>query len=250
MKNFNLSVGALALSALMGCSQMNAMDAFEGDETQAVTEQELSSLVAPEPKSKSSDYRAYSRTYRLYGVQGEGESRYATLANKRDWSTFDVKVGDLFGRNWKVASIGEDSIELSGPAGRARIAAGRDATIREIRHRIDRVVTYAGKHRYLVNAGSVELIRGRYGVGAQSEGRSGVFPEDAVELTQVDERGLLGRLGFKAGDLIFAVENARFGATQDALDALADRFQDRAAGMFTVRVFRNGSSQDLQFEIR
>lgn len=250
MTNYKVSIGALAFTALLGCSQVNGMDEFEGDDVEAVSEQELSALLAPEPKSRYTDYRAYSKAYRLFGVSGEGTSRYATLANKKGWATFDVRVGDMLGRNWKVAEIGDTYVRLSGPSGSVRLNEGRDASVREILHRIDRVTTYLGKHRHIVNASAAKIIRERYGVGATSEGRSGVFPDDAVELVTVDPKGLFGRLGFQAGDLVFTVENSRMMATQSALESLADKFQNRDLGMITVRVFRGGSSQDLQFEIR
>lgn len=250
MTNFKVSIGAVALTALLGCSEVNGVDVFEGDDVEAVTEQELSSLLAPEPKSRYTDYRAYRKAYRLFGVSGEGDSRYATLANKKGWATFDVRVGDMLGRNWKVAEIGADYIRLRGPSGTVRINEGGDASVREILHRVDRVTTYLGKHRHVVNAATVKLIRDRYGVGATSEGRAGVFPDDAVELVTVDPKGVFGRLGFQPGDLIFTVENSKMMASQSALETLADKFQNRDLGMITVRVFRGGSSQDLQFEIR
>jgi hypothetical protein len=216
----------------------------EEDHT-GVSESELSMLLAPEPGAAAADYEASTSRYRLFGVQLSqvpAES-FATLAETSTWATRNIRVGELLGRNLRVADITPTGLQLTGASGTWVLPVGKEVHLRVIRHRFDKAAVHEGRLRWRVEGGAVAQIRGRYGLGAQAE-QVNVFPAPAIRLIHLQEGGVLARLGFREGDLLFRMN--RKPLTPHDLGAIADRFTE-PGGTVRLEVFREAAFQELTF---
>lgn len=218
--------------------------ASEGLHT-GVSNSELSMLLAPEPGAAAAEYDARTARYRLLGVQLSqvpAES-FATLAETSTWETRNLHVGELLGRNLRVTAITPEGLQLTGTDGTRVLPVGQDVPLRVIRHRFDTAAVYEGRLRWRVKRDVVARVRGRYGVGARAEPVK-VFPEPAIRLIQLQKDGVLARLGFREGDLLFSMNGEPL--TPDNLGALAERLA-QPEGTVRLKVFRDAAFQALTF---
>lgn len=249
MKTFAVMVIGLSTATLAACSTESLPDEGRMDEAapRGVSELELSALLAPEPGAAAADYAASTSRYRLFGVQLSqvpSESS-ATLADISTWATRNLRVGELLGRNLQVAAITLEGLELKGVEGSQLLRPGQDVRLRVIQHRFDRTAVHRGRHQWRVDAGAVTQIRGRYGLGAQVD-QVNVFSEPALRLNQLQERGLLARLGLHEGDLLFSMDGRPLAPSD--LEALADRVAEPGHTV-RLRVYREAGFQELTFVV-
>lgn len=249
MKTFSVLTLGIAVATLAACST-EALPR-EGNTAEAlhtgVSASELSMLQAPEPGAAAADYEARTTRYRLFGVQLSqvpAES-FATLADTSTWETRNLHVGELLGRNHRVTAITPAGLQLTGTEGTRMIPVGLDVPLRVIRHRFDKAAVHEGRLRWKVKGGEVAQLRRRYGLGAQAEPVK-VFPEPAIRLILLQEDGVLARLGFREGDLLFSMNGEPL--TPDNLGALADRLAE-PGGTVRLKVFREASFQVLTFTV-
>lgn len=188
---------ALVLSA---CAAGATIDGVEIDEA------EVKTLSLPEPGARAGEYRARQAVLRLFGVQGVGTAEaFATVADTRTWATSDHRVGDVLGRNLRIARIDGNGIELAGGAAPIRLEIGQDVTVRLVEHDYDRAVSYQGAHRYQVRAAVLRRIAAGRGAGATGE-EIDIGGERAVRLGAVAPGSALSRLGLREGDRIHGVD--------------------------------------------
>jgi hypothetical protein len=249
MKTFAVLTIGISVAALASCSS-EALPPERGPEEEiqtGVSELELSALVAPEPGAAAADYEASTSRYRLFGVQISqvpAES-FATLAETSAWTVRNLRVGELLGRNMRVAAITPAGLQLTGDRGTWVIPVGQEARLRVIRHRFDKAAIHQGRHGWRVDGGAVAQISGRYGMGAQAEPVE-VFGRPALRLVHLQEEGVLARLGFREGDLLFRMNGQQL-APGD-LGAFAARMAEPGAKV-RLEVFREASIQELTFSV-
>ncbi|NMO13526.1 hypothetical protein HPC49_09730 [Pyxidicoccus fallax] len=249
MKILSMLTLGIAVSMLSACSTETLPR--EGNTGEAlhtgVSEAELSMLLAPEPGATAADYEARTHRYRLFGVQLSQvpSESFATLAETSTWETRNLYVGELLGRNLRVTAITPEGLQLTGAEGARVLSVGRDVPLRVIHHRFDRAAVHEGRLHWRVKGDVVARIRGQFGPAARAESVK-VFPEPAIRLTHVQEAGVLARLGFREGDLLFSMNGERL--TPDNLGSLADRLTEPGS---TVRleVFRESAFQTLTFTV-
>jgi hypothetical protein len=249
MKTLSVLTLGIAVATLAACST-EAPPREGGTEEElhtGVSQSELSLLLAPEPGAAAAEYEARTTRYRLFGVQLSqvpAES-FATLADTSTWETRNLHVGELLGRNLRVTAITPAGLQLTGTGGARVLAVGQEVPLRVIRHRFDTAAVHEGRLRWRVKAGVVAQLRGRYGLGAEAEPVK-VFPEPAIRLTHLQEGGVLARLGFREGDLLFSMNGEPL--TPGNLGALADRLAE-PGGTVHLRVFREAAFQALTFTV-
>jgi hypothetical protein len=249
MKTFAVLAIGICVATLAACST-EALPREGGANEElhtGVSELELSALLAPEPGAAAADYEASTSRYRLFGVQISrvpAES-FATLAETSTWATRNLHVGELLGRNLRVAAITPAGLQLTGTRGTWVLSVGQDAHLRVIRHRFDKAAVHQGRHRWKVDGGAVAQIRGRYGLGAQAE-QVHAFPEPALRLVHLQEGGVLARLGFREGDLLFSMNGKQL--TPDDLGAMADQLAEPGSTV-RLKVFREAALQELTFSV-
>jgi hypothetical protein len=154
-------------------------------------------------------------------------------------------VGELLGRNLQVAAITSEGLELKGAEGSQLLRPGQDVRLRVIQHRFDKAAVHRGRHHWKVDAGAVAQIRGRYGLGAQAQPMN-VFSEPALRLSQLQEGGLLARLGLHEGDLLFSMDGRSLGPSE--LEVLADRVAEPGRTV-RLRVYREAGFKELTFVV-
>jgi hypothetical protein len=214
-------------------------------------------VVDPEPLATPAEYTVETPVVRVLGIEkGDRPSRsYAVIADTATWNTQNLKVGDPFGRGLRVSALGPDRVELSGPDENVVLKPGEDARVKRIVHAFDHAATYAGRHRWSVDAALVRGVRARRGVGAVLErvkfgnamaGAPEGAPATVVKIVHVERGALVDRLGFREGDIVFAVDDRTW------LDENPDSFGDAIAGAANkavhVRIFRDGSSAVMDLE--
>lgn len=249
MKSMSVLLWGMVVVTLAGCS--NEAQPPEGTTREAprteVSEEELADLLAPELGDVAAAYEARTARYRLFGVQLSPvrTESFATLADTETWETRNLHVGELLGRNLRVTAITSAGLQLTGPEGSQLLPVGRDVSLRVIRHRFDMAAVHEGRHRWKVKGSVVSQLRGKYGLGAQAETLT-VFPQPAIQLTDVQENGVFARLGLHEGDVLFRMNGAPL--SPDQLGALADRLST-PGGTVQLQVYREASFQTLTYEV-
>src|SRR5688572_14613016 len=87
---------AAALLALAGCAEPRVRDL-------PITEEEHDSLVDPVPGAAIGDYRAYERTLRVLGTQGD--PAFVTLTDVKSWQSWNLRAGETLGRGMRVSDV-------------------------------------------------------------------------------------------------------------------------------------------------
>lgn len=249
MKNLARWMMGVCAVMLTACST-EAPPRLEGPEEdvhRGVSEQELSMLLAPEPGAAADDYEASVARYRLFGVQLSpvpGES-FATLADTSSWAARNVHVGELLGRNLRVAAISEKGLELTGSGVLRVLAPGQEVRLRVIHHRFDKAAVDQGRHQWKVNGSAMAQILGRHGLGGQAE-QVQVFSRPALRLSHLQEGGVLARLGLREGDLLFSMDGKPLAPGE--LGILAERMSVPGSTV-RLRVYREASFQELTYSV-
>ena len=244
MRTFTVTMLGLCAAVLTACSSETLPREPETVEP-GVSEAELSSLLAPEPRAAAAEYEAVPVRYRLFGVQLSevpGES-FATLADTATWETRNLRVGELLGRNLRVRAIRPEGLELEGSGAGRVLPVGKEATVRLIRHRFDTAAVHQGRHQWKVDSEALARIRDRYGLGARAEPVS-QLSEPALRLSHVQPGGVLPRLGLREGDLLFTLDGQPLGP--GALGTLADRLAEPGRTV-RLRLHREAGLQELTF---
>lgn len=249
MKSMSVLLWGMVVVTLAGCSneaQPPAGNIGEAPRTE-VSEEELADLLAPELGDAAAAYEARTARYRLFGVQLSPvrTESFATLADTETWETRNLHVGELLGRNLRVTAITSAGLQLTGPEGSQLLPVGRDVPLRVIRHRFDTAAVHEGRLRWKVKGSVVSQLRGKYGLGAQAETMT-VFPQPAIQLTDVQENGVFARLGLHEGDVLFHMNGAPL--SPDQLGTLADRLST-PGGTVQLQVYRQASFQTLTFTV-
>jgi PDZ domain len=253
MKTLANRLSALAALLLVGCTGTPA-ELAEDDpnardrDVAPVTDDELATMPAPEPDAPASEYRATAPALRLLGVQ-RGDRPFATIMDTTTWHARNVAPGELIGRNLVVAGIGDGWIDLRDGSGAVqRLAVGKGAPVRQVRHRFDEMATYAGKAVWNVSAEILAQVRARYGVGAAAEQRDDLFEGmPAIRLTEVTRGSVFDRLGFRRGDLLFRVDGETL--RPDDLERVADRLINPREKAVTVQMLRGGNPSSIAFHV-
>jgi hypothetical protein len=212
----------------------------------ALDRDELAALLRPEPHALASEYRVYATRLRLFGVQpGDGgRAPTATLADTATWATRTLAVGELYARNLALTAVDGTRAILTASDGQTIVLLpGEEAVVREIRHRFDEAAQYQGRHRWIIDSAAMGEVGRRYGAGAQAEPRH-LGATATLALTEVSEGGVLARAGFRAGDLILAVDSTP--AAQLDVAMLAARLAAPGPAL-AVAVLRGGSRLNLSF---
>jgi hypothetical protein len=244
-----LSVAAVLLASCTGTPDELADDPNERDRDVApVTDDELATIPAPEPDAPASDYRATAPALRLLGVQ-RGDRPFATIMDTSTWQTRNVAPGELIGRNLTLADMGDGWIDLRDGSGAVhRLAVGKQARLRQVRHKFDEVANYAGKAAWNVSAEILAQVRDRYGVGAAAEIRDDLFEGmSAIRLTEVTRGGVFDRLGFRRGDLLFQVDGQPLRPRD--LERVTDRLTSPREQPVTVQMLRGGNPSAMAFHV-
>jgi hypothetical protein len=213
-----------------------------------VTDEDLARLSAPEPGASPSDYRAVAPALRLLGVQ-RGDRPFASIMDTTSWQARNVPLGEDISRNLRLTDMGDGWIEITDSSGGTqRLAVGGELSPRQIRHKFDEAVTYAGKGVWNVVAENLAAARARYGAGATAVERDDLFEgTPCVQLSAVDKGGVFDRLGFRRGDLLFQIDGKPVSPAD--LERLADRFTSAREEPITVQLLRGGSASALAYYI-
>ena len=215
-------------------------------------------LLDAEPGSTAADYHTTTTQLRLLGVQagdGAGAAGYATFADRTSWATRNLRVGDFIGRNYQVAAVTADGVEIRGVHGSRHLAVAGDLELDTIRHRFDDAAQDLGRHHWAVDGATMADIRARYGDGATGQDQwldppaeVPLAPQNLVVLGGVDPRGVLGRLGLLSGDIVLAVDGAP--AQASGIGDLAGRLATPGGGRVTITVAHAGTRYPLVVDVR
>ena len=234
-------IGVIVIAALLaaGCENGGELEAAD----RSITPAEMEALVDPVPGAAIEDYRARERTLRVLGVQGDPP--FATVADTTTWQTWNLHAGETIGRGLRVREV-SGALLLEDGAG-STVSVPRDAAVpvRAITHRLDEAAVYEGRATWRIEPDALREIAELHGAGAVAEPRPDLFPVPAVELVQVDEPGVLGHLGFRAGDFVLELDGAPI--PSDVEEAIVTRAT--AGGGFTVRIYRSGAPGLRTFRI-
>jgi C-terminal processing protease CtpA/Prc len=124
---------------------------------------------------------------------------------------------------------------------------GEPVTLRVIRHRYDTLLEDQGRHRFVLKTALLDEVRGRYAPGATTA-RETALPFPALKLSALDPKGLIARLGFEEGDLVFAVDGND--VSQDSAEGLVARFAAHREGAVVVNVLRGGNALALNYDLQ
>lgn len=220
------------------------------DNQGAVDEAEVRSLAAPEPGASAGEYQRRAVTLRLFGTQvaeGSGEAAFATIAETDTWQTRDVRVGQTLGRNLVLTAVASEGVRLRDGARSLWVPVGGDLPASLIEHQYDRAVRDEGEHVYSVQPAVLGRLLARYGFGGAAE-QVTLAEQPALRLSAVAPGGLLQRLGFAEGDLIFAVDGEP--PTPAGLQPALARLLKPESGAVLVRVAHGHSQWEATYRTR
>lgn len=214
--------------------------------TNTPTEREVRALVRPESGSPATEYHSRAVTLRLFGTQGtsetEGEGATATFADTTNFATRSYQRGETLGRNLQVVAIYEDRVELLDVTSGARrtVRSGDDASVRIIEHDFDGAAHDQGQHQWSVKGRIMSRLAARYGLGATTTVMTQPFAGFAgLKIETVDARGVLGKLGLQAGDLLLAIDGQA--ASGPLLSTLTARLSEAKSQVLLLTIARGGN---------
>jgi hypothetical protein len=203
-----------------------------------ITAAEMRTLAAPEPGASTDDYQSRTVTLRVFGVQHPGTPEaFATVADATTWATRDYRVGDTIGRSLVVRAVEPDALVLASGEDEIRLGVNVDVAVRVVEHAFDTAVAARGGHDYDVDAGALSRARARYGTG--SAGATAVLDGAGVKLGALAPAGVLARLGFQAGDVLWTFDGQPI-APQD-LDRVVGTIASGGTGPHAIDLSRGGS---------
>lgn len=239
----------MALGLGLASLGVSACTPAQIDNQGAVDEAEVRSLAAPEPGASAGEYQRRVVTLRLFGTQGggSGEAAFATIAETDTWQTRDVRIGQTLGRNLVLTAVTSEGVRLRDGARSLWVPVGADLPTALIEHQYDRAVRDEGEHVYSVQPALLKRLLARYGFGGAAE-QVTLADQPALRLSAVAPGGLLQRLGFAEGDLIFAVDGEA--PTPAGLQPALARLLQPESGAVLVRVAHGHSQWEATYRTR
>ena len=245
-----------AACTTVGCSQNvdDSTSSTTSSSSQALSEATSSHALNAEPNATAADYHVSTKTFRLFGTQENAEGGgFATIADKANWSTKNIAVGDWLARNIQVAAIHSDSIDLLTSHGTITVERGKDFQEHALYHRFDTAAVYEGKSVWRVDGKVMTDLHHAYGAGATGEERSGIAPastnlgeQRSVVLTSVDRRGVLAHLGFAEHSVLLAMNGVALhrGDLEQVATALT-----KSGTSVTLTVADHGAQHTIAIEV-
>ncbi len=209
-----LALAACASTSLVGCSG-SAEDSASSSGS-ALSSALSAQVLHAVPNAVASDYHFTTQTFRLFGTTPNADGGgFATFADKSNWSTRHVAVGDWLSRNYQVASITKSGVTLRSATGTTSLKSGKETTINALYHRFDTASSYQGKNVWTVDGKTFADIHTQFGAGATADERTGTGPTAAigtmttVVLTSVDTDGVLAHAGLQEGSVLVALNGTQ-----------------------------------------
>lgn len=238
--------GVLLLS--LGCADADSA----ASPSNVPTEREVRALVRPESGAAPSEYHSRAVTLRLFGTQAtsEGEAATATFADIANFATRSYQRGETLGRNLQVVAISEDRVELLDVTSGTRrtVLPGQDVSVRLIEHDFDGAAQDQGQHQWSVKGRILSRLAARHGLGATTTVMAQPFAGFAgLKIETVDARGVLGRLGLQAGDLLLAIDGQT--ANASLLSAIPSRLGEAKSQVLLLTVARGGNVWEAAYVV-
>ncbi|MFO0575791.1 MAG: hypothetical protein U1A78_17480 [Polyangia bacterium] len=220
-----------------------------------LTDRELARLAAPEPGAPAAEYRVRAVTLRLFGTQGTGAGKSATLADTATWATHTYTLGQTVGRSLVLSAVHEDTIELRDSLSGAvsTVRAGADVAVKLVEHAFDFAAVDHGQHQWSVRAAVLGQILGRYGVGATATEVT-LNNTRTARLSAVKPGSALARLGFQEGDLLVSVSRGisgqpLAGPLVELPAAMCAALSQPSSQTVLVTLLRGGQRFDLAYAV-